>query len=385
MMPEEVVTYAQNREDIILSAFFVGKNDGVYVDIGAADPDHLSVTKYFYDLGWHGINIEPNMALYNKINVARPRDINVNAAVGSSAGRKVFRQYDASGLSTLSETTMRQLAAAEHSPAGSHTDIEVEVRTLNDILIESGLNHIDFMKIDVEGYEYEVLKGNDWRTYRPVVICIEANHIQNDWPKYLQAQGYIKVFTDGLNDYYTDNHQQVTFEYIQAVIGREITPARLKQERDKNMAKIDDLESKLNNIEAEVARLRRLNIEKDERIEYLNLHIAELSRFQNMVKNLIFKVNTVIDLRLSQKFKNKKRYPKLMVDDIKDLDKNELLAAIKQGDVAVFNRVPTVSEKLQVQTARVAHYGYKTLTRGTMKAARGTKRTIKGLRTRKED
>src|SRR2546423_10649850 len=66
-----VITYAQNFEDVILARVFSGCTDGFYVDVGAGDPLNLSVTKWFYDLGWDGINIEPNRALFKRLVEAR--------------------------------------------------------------------------------------------------------------------------------------------------------------------------------------------------------------------------------------------------------------------------------------------------------------------------
>jgi hypothetical protein len=59
MITNHLVSYAQNREDILLRAFFDPKEVGFYVDVGAYDPDDDSVTRLFYDRGWRGINIEP--------------------------------------------------------------------------------------------------------------------------------------------------------------------------------------------------------------------------------------------------------------------------------------------------------------------------------------
>jgi peptide methionine sulfoxide reductase MsrB len=60
----KIISYAQNREDVIIDAFFPDLKKGFYVDIGAADPNYDSVTKFFYEKGWSGINIEPNPQLF---------------------------------------------------------------------------------------------------------------------------------------------------------------------------------------------------------------------------------------------------------------------------------------------------------------------------------
>jgi len=62
-----LISYAQNFEDVMLARVFHGRKNGFYVDVGAADPINLSVTKWFYDLGWSGINVEPNRKLFERL------------------------------------------------------------------------------------------------------------------------------------------------------------------------------------------------------------------------------------------------------------------------------------------------------------------------------
>src|SRR5690349_21423386 len=93
------ISYAQNREDIILSGFFKNLKKGFYVDVGANHPDTLSITKIFYDQGWSGVNLEPNRELYNLIAQARPRDINLNIGAADTKGELTLREYpDGDGL-----------------------------------------------------------------------------------------------------------------------------------------------------------------------------------------------------------------------------------------------------------------------------------------------
>ena len=79
------VSYAQNGEDIVLSRGF-RSDTGFYVDIGAFDPTSDSVTKLFYDRGWHGINVDPVPEVIALFERERPRDINVQVAVSVEPG-----------------------------------------------------------------------------------------------------------------------------------------------------------------------------------------------------------------------------------------------------------------------------------------------------------
>lgn len=196
--PKAIVTYAQYNEDIILSALLEDVDKGFYVDIGANSPTIDSVTKLFYERGWRGINIEPIKRFYEQLKKDRPEDINLQLGAGSKPGNATFREYPKNhGFSTFEEAQKKQ-----HGQKYPYQDYEVEIKTLKQIFNEHKVGHIHFLKIDAEGYEYDVIAGNDWRLYRPSVICIESSHITRDWRPELINNDYTLFITDGLNDYY---------------------------------------------------------------------------------------------------------------------------------------------------------------------------------------
>ena len=219
------VSYAQNREDLILGGFFAGHGGkpGFYVDVGAGHPMIDSVTRRFYEAGWRGINIDPINHIHKALQLHRKRDINLNIGISNKAGILRFREYAADGFSTFSEDVQRQYVETPDEYTKNYTDYEVKTRTLADVLAEHKANDIQFLKIDVEGYEYEVIEGNDWNKFRPEVICIEANHIKKDWRKCLGKNHYKLAFFDGLNEYYADEHKQtrLKFSYVDAIINKE--------------------------------------------------------------------------------------------------------------------------------------------------------------------
>ena len=86
VIADQMISYAQNYEDVLLARLFGGRTTGFYVDIGAMDPVLDSVTKHFYDLGWHGINVEPVKELFDDLVMQRPRDVNVCAAISDQPG-----------------------------------------------------------------------------------------------------------------------------------------------------------------------------------------------------------------------------------------------------------------------------------------------------------
>jgi FkbM family methyltransferase len=214
------VYYSQNREDLVLAAFFPDVQKGFYVDVGGYDPDYDSVTKLFYLQGWRGINIEPQPSGYQKFQDERKRDINLNIGISNTNGELKLRTYTSGGLSTFSENVKRQYEATPDNDTREFKEITVPVRLLKEVFAENEVEHINFMKIDVEGYEYEVLESNDWDKYRPEVLCIEANHIEHDWRPLLQAANYELVFNDNLNDYYVDKatDRKAKFDFVKDVI-----------------------------------------------------------------------------------------------------------------------------------------------------------------------
>lgn len=204
-IPHYKISYAQHFEDLVLAGLLKGVHDGFYVDVGANHPELDSVTKVFYDKGWCGINVEPNETLLRELQQQRPRDINIGAAASSQPGSVTLRVYAGlDGLSTISRETQQLHAAAR--PQAGYSDLQVPVTSLAETLQQHRASgDINFLKVDVEGLELEVLLGNDWRRFRPWVLCLERNQdaARHDAINaFLQAQQYVAVFHDGINDFH---------------------------------------------------------------------------------------------------------------------------------------------------------------------------------------
>jgi FkbM family methyltransferase len=223
-IPHYKISYAQNFEDLVLSGILKTVPIGFYVDVGANHPELDSVTKIFYDRGWSGINVEPNEALFSELQQQRPRDINVKSAVSSQTGSLTLRIYDGlDGLSTTSQETKN--AHASSRAAIGYADAKVDVVSLSELFStyhESGDVH--FLKVDVEGMELEVLLGNDWRRFRPWVLCLERaqdSARREAISTYLKCVDYDLVFFDGINDFAVarERHELWTnFSYAQDII-----------------------------------------------------------------------------------------------------------------------------------------------------------------------
>jgi FkbM family methyltransferase len=203
-----LISYAQNFEDVMLARVFAGRDNGFYVDVGAADPVNLSVTKWFYDLGWSGLNIEPNKQLFDRLAADRPRDINLDCGVGATVSEAKFFEPEVGELSSF-DVRVRDNAQNNGIPGSTRT---VAVMPLTDLLeLHCQRRDIDFLKIDVEGWESEVLKGLDLRRYRPIVILIEATVPQTkveshmEWEPDVLSADYCFVYFDGVNRFYLAN------------------------------------------------------------------------------------------------------------------------------------------------------------------------------------
>lgn len=261
--PKAITTYAQYNEDLILLALFEDVKTGTYVDIGANYPTIDSVTKLFYDKGWTGINIEPIKGLHKQLQKERPKDINLQCGIGDSAKTATLREYK----SVSGHSTFDAMQKAAHGKSEQYVDYEVPIKTLEQIFKDNKLKHIHFLKIDVEGLEYEVVTGNDWTKYRPEVVCIEANHVSRDWRKILTKNNYRLFIADGLNEYYVEKDSWKRTEGFAERIIR-IDYHALKQHQQQSWSKdTEDLEE-----------LHELVARQAEAIESLTKSIQEIEK-----------------------------------------------------------------------------------------------------------
>src|SRR4051812_6946530 len=134
--PKAIPTYAQYNEDIILSALLDDVTKGFYVDVGANYPVIDSVTKLFYDKGWHGINIEPLKSLYDQLAAERPRDVNLQIGLGDKETQLTLVEYkDKPGHSTFSPDPK----SSSKQPTTKHS---IPIRPLKTVLQEHKAQHI---------------------------------------------------------------------------------------------------------------------------------------------------------------------------------------------------------------------------------------------------
>ena len=199
----QIVSYAQNFEDVMLWRALRDVEAGFYVDVGANDPSDDSVTRLFYDRGWRGINVEPSTEFLQRLRAQRPRDINLGCAVGDEDGEILFYETSTRGWST-SDTKIGE----HYATSGEARRQVVELQRLDTILERYGPAQIHFLKIDVEGAEAAVLRGLTLSRFRPWVLVVEALDPITKEPRFAEweaevlANGYHFAYFDGLNRFY---------------------------------------------------------------------------------------------------------------------------------------------------------------------------------------
>jgi len=202
-----LVSYTQNQEDVVLQIALSDVTAGFYIDVGGFHPIVDSVTNVFYEMGWSGINIEPISEQYKLFVEQRDRDINIETAVGSKPGKATLYVSPRLRPSTL----LLSYAEREHFETNT---VEVLLVSLNQICEEHRpAGDIHFLKIDVEGFEKEVLLGFDLTKYRPWIILVEAldpvtyENNTGDWEDLILNSDYQLVYFDGLNNFYLANER----------------------------------------------------------------------------------------------------------------------------------------------------------------------------------
>ncbi|MGF6645844.1 FkbM family methyltransferase [Paraburkholderia sp. GAS82] len=287
------VSYAQNREDVMLRRALAGVTNGFYVDIGAQDPDEYSVTKTFYESGWRGINVEPVNHWYEKLVLARPDDINIRAMVGTGDHPVEFFEIEDTGLSTADK------AQAEiHRNAGFKvTQTTMTPTRLDTLLATHNVEVIHFLKIDVEGSEDDVLRSIDLRTWRPWILVIEATIPMSAeladgvWQEYVEAALYEFVYFDGLNKYFVSNEKRElkqAFSIPPNVFDRYMTAGEKQNEET------------IVRLVAETERSQRL-AEHSQRLEEHSQRLAEYSQTLEAQRDFALLDNKRLTARLAAK------------------------------------------------------------------------------------
>jgi len=194
--------FSQCGEELVITALLrqIGKlGTGFFIDIGAFDPIVGSTTYYFYRLGWRGINIDARPGSMERFRDVRPHDINLETGIGAQPGNlKYYMLESEPGMNTFSLETLRA-CRMEHKITST---AEVPVVRFEEIQMRHipENTHIDFVSIDTEGHEMEVLSGFNFDLHKPSIFAVELNGVTsldevslNPVHLFLVDKGYVAV------------------------------------------------------------------------------------------------------------------------------------------------------------------------------------------------
>ncbi len=216
--------YSQFSEDKILSEIFRNKTHGICVEVGANNGVDDSTSFYFEKIGWKCILVEPNPFLCQGIRAVRNALLYEYAASNGSGLTTLYIAEGAArsdGLSTIS------INKEEHDRIKSFgfksRPVRVQTMTLDNILIDAQIDgHIDFISIDVEGHEKEVLEGFSIIKWQPKILLVEdnSNFENNVISNYLKELRYVRFRRTGVNDWYAHraNKQLVNLRSVFCVM-----------------------------------------------------------------------------------------------------------------------------------------------------------------------
>ena len=174
-------------EDLFIQDYFKNQSKGFYVDVGCYHPLDGNNTQLLYRNGWSGINFDINYYSVKLFDFLRKRDLNIHS--GISRKKSKLTMYYRKEINMLN--TLDKKIAKIHFRNG-YKKKNIQVNTLNFFISKKfkKLNRIDFINIDVEGYELDVLKSLNFSTYKPQLICIEIHNIKKMYDtnyKYLKS------------------------------------------------------------------------------------------------------------------------------------------------------------------------------------------------------
>ena len=155
--------YSQFNEDLFLVDFFHNKKKGKFVDLGAFHPIRYNNTHLLYKKGWSGTNIDLNPVAIDMFNISRNRDINICALMSekSNVEKTVYYEHGFSAVNSLVLTKgLKKVLKKEKI---------MKTKTFDDLV----KHDFDFLNIDLEGHDYEVLRTINLKKNKPGLICIE--------------------------------------------------------------------------------------------------------------------------------------------------------------------------------------------------------------------
>jgi FkbM family methyltransferase len=202
-------TLSQDKEDLFIKKFFKNKREGTYLDIGCFNPLLWNNTYLLYKKGWHGINVDIQKINIDLFNVARPDDINICCALYDK--KKILNLYNLQGENNSAVMTIDKSHAEKMKFLFSKNIIKKKIQTLTfSEMIKNHkiiINNIDFLNIDTEGSDFNILKSINIQKYKPKLICIEISQFTKRVDKkkilnYLKSNNYKFIYKTSVSSFF---------------------------------------------------------------------------------------------------------------------------------------------------------------------------------------
>lgn len=219
-----VVSHAQNGEDLQIAYYVGAKNGATYIDVGCLWPQEHSNSYFFYERNGHGLCIDPNPTVAPSWAVERPRDVFLNCGIASARAELPYYVHGNPVFNTFSPKLSEERSAEAERRKGSQragrllTEIRpIPVMTLDEAVEQAGAvdrfdGQLDFLSIDAEGFELDVINGFSFGELRPKLVV--AEHVRRrserrppeDAPlvQAIVAHGYWLVGSTGHDVYLLD-------------------------------------------------------------------------------------------------------------------------------------------------------------------------------------
>jgi FkbM family methyltransferase len=191
-----IESYSSFGEDRLILKFLAKLPTGFYVDVGAHAPIDYSNTYALYQRGWRGIAIDPDPDSISAFQATRPEDTALQLAIGSKPGKIRLHLFSDRSMNTVDPDLYKKTLT---NPRKRHLgDIDVEQKTLADVLAEHvpAGRTVDFMNVDCEGVDLDVLRSNDWARFHPKLLAVEdldldlERVVESKIFRYLRPLGY---------------------------------------------------------------------------------------------------------------------------------------------------------------------------------------------------
>jgi len=200
--------YSQYGEDQLISNYFNGRT-GFFIDIGAADGIENSNTRKLTESGWSGLLVEPCRHFFEPLNDLYEKDNNVklyNGAISDFDGKTMFHVYETGNSSQISTISITQKEGIEKSTwfDGKFTQsYEVDVKTPRSLMREYNVPiDIQFVDIDAEGSDMQILKAWPWNDFNVELFCIEPSMGRDILGAFMESKGYVNNMSTGGNMFF---------------------------------------------------------------------------------------------------------------------------------------------------------------------------------------